>query len=140
MVANEHSGDRASAVGANPLITTAIMTSGIGLRTAAGFGVTTFCGFGWRAKAQTPLALTPKNLAHELPSSLPVPAIGGNLPDLPPAQSAGVSEALFPGCAYANSRQVTRQPHRAELFVRSSGERRGSIVNQDAGLAATLAA
>ena len=74
------------------------MTSGIGRRMAAGLGVTTFVAtLAGRAKAQTPTAPTPENLAHELPSPWPVPKVGADLPESPPAQPEGVSERLFPG-------------------------------------------
>ena len=74
------------------------MTSGIGRRTAAGLGVTTFvAAVTSRAKAQLLPAPTPENLAHELPSPWPVPSVGADLPESPPAQREGVRERLFPG-------------------------------------------
>lgn len=74
------------------------MASGLRRRTAAGIGAATFvAALAGRAAAQTQPEPTPENLAQELSSPRPVPAIGGDLPELPPAQPAGVSEALFPG-------------------------------------------
>ena len=74
------------------------MESKIGRRTTAALGITTLVSaLAGRARAQTPPAPTPENLAHELPSPRPAPAVGADLPDLPPAQPAGVSELLFPG-------------------------------------------
>ena len=70
----------------------------IGRRTTAAIAITAIVSaLARRARAQAPLAPTPENLAHELPSPRPAPAVGADLPDLPAAQPAGVSELLFPG-------------------------------------------
>ncbi len=74
------------------------MVSGIGRRATAALGVTGFvAGALGRARAQTPPAPTPANLAHELPSPRLAPGVGADLPDSPPAQPESVSEFLFPG-------------------------------------------
>ena len=70
----------------------------MGRRSAAALGMgAVMAAFGGRAQANDPPAPSPENLARELPSPRPVPAIGADLPELPPAQPAGASEALLPG-------------------------------------------
>ena len=74
------------------------MASGIGRRTTAALGITTLASaLTGSVRAQTSPAPTPENLVHELPSPWPAPAVGADLPDLPPAQPPDVSEMLFPG-------------------------------------------
>ncbi len=74
------------------------MMPGIGRRTAAALGMTTLAAaIVPKARSQEAFAPTPQNLASELPSPRPVPPVGADLPELPPPQPEGVSEALLPG-------------------------------------------
>ena len=74
------------------------MKHDINRRTAAAIGITTFvAAVAGSARAQQLSAPSPENLASELPSPRPAPSIGTDLPELPPTQPTGVSEALFPG-------------------------------------------
>ena len=67
-------------------------------RALAAFGTTVLvAAFAGGDQAQGAPSPSPESLEHELPSPRPAPPPGAVLPELPPAQPAGVGERLLPG-------------------------------------------